>query len=342
LNGLKETPMKLFACVCMAALSLTVTSHLWAQNKPLDASAKGRIEFQSLTPKSMFDLARENRQNMPQQVIWGELSFPSQMADKVPAMVLSHGSAGVERSIGQWVEALNDIGVATFVVDTFGPRGVKRTVEDQSAVSPAANLMDAFQALELLATHPRIDAARIGVMGFSRGGEVAFRAAVLPLLRAVVKSDLKFAVHIPVYAGCNQVYWSDKLTKMPLLNLVGAADDYTYAEPCDALTKKYAEAGTPARSINYPNAHHAWDAMYPVFALPGATSGYKCGVLRWDVATWAVTAEQTGEVIAAEKLGAFITNCMTRGVHAGRNETAFRQSRSDVQAFVKETLLSPR
>ena len=31
-----------------------------------------------------------------------------------------------------------------------------------------ANLADALAALKLLATHPRIDPARIGVMGFSR------------------------------------------------------------------------------------------------------------------------------------------------------------------------------
>jgi dienelactone hydrolase len=224
----------------------------------LSEGSSGRIEFQSFTPKSLFDLARERRQNWAEQKIWGDLSFPSKTQGRVPAMVLSHGSGGVERSMAQWVEALNDIGVATFVVDTFEPRGVKRTAEEQSLISPGANLMDALQALQLLATHPRIDAKRIGVMGFSRGGEVAFRSALEPPLRTVVKTDLKFALHIPVYAGCNQVYWSPAVTKAPLLNLVGEADDYTHAAPCEALAAKYAAAGTPVRTINYPGAHHSW------------------------------------------------------------------------------------
>jgi dienelactone hydrolase len=328
--------MPWFKVIVSAGVFLVATL---AVGQTMTDSSSGRIEFQSFTPKSMFDLARERRQDWPNTKVWGDLSFPANAAGKVPAIVLSHGSGGVERSMSQWVEALNDIGVATFVVDTFGPRGVKRTAEDQTLISPAANLMDAFQALQLLAMHPRIDAKRIGVMGFSRGGEVAFRSAVEPLLRAVVKSDLKFALHIPVYAGCNQVYWSKSVTRAPLLNLVGAADDYTHAEPCEALAEKYASAGTPVRSINYPNAHHSWDATYQVAFLPGATSGFACGVLQWDIESWAITAERLGQVIPGDKLNEYFKSCVTRGVHVGRNEIAFRQSRKDVQAFVKANLI---
>ncbi len=323
---------------CLGVIGVFLIGNL-ATAQTMDAAATGRIEFQSFTPKTMFDLARERRQNWIALKIWGDLSFPSKMGDKVPAMILSHGSAGVERSMSQWVDALNDIGVATFVVDSFGPRGAKRTAEDQTLVPSSANLMDAFQALQLLVTHPRIDPKRIGVMGFSRGGEVAFRSAVEPLLRAVVKSDAKFALHIPVYSGCNLVYWSDKVTKAPILNLVGAADDYTYAEPCEALAAKYAALGTPVRSINYPDANHSWDAMYQVITLPNATSGFACGVVRWDIDTWKITAERSGEVIPVDKLNAFFDSCVTRGVHVGRNERAFRQSRKDVQAFVQSVLI---
>jgi dienelactone hydrolase len=62
-------------------------------------------------------------------------------------MKLMHGSAGVGPALSQWVDAFNEIGVATFVVDSFGPRGVKSMVENQTLIPTAANLMDAFQAL---------------------------------------------------------------------------------------------------------------------------------------------------------------------------------------------------
>ncbi len=319
----------------LAVLAAGLLSTTLAPGQSLDASAAGRIEFQSFTPMTMLDLARERRENWAAAKVWGDLSFPARMGDKVPAIVLSHGSGGVERNMSRWVEALNEIGVATFVVDTFGPRGIRRTAEDQALLSPAANLMDALQALQLLATHPRIDASRIGVMGFSRGGEVAFRSALEPLLRAVVKSDLKFALHIPVYAGCNQVYWSNKVTRAPMLNLVGAADDYTHAEPCEALAARYAAAGAPIRTIKYPDAHHSWDAAYPVVFLPNATSGFSCGVMRWDIDTWAITSERDGKAIPPGKLDEVFRSCVTRGAHVGRNEAAARASERDVQAFVR-------
>jgi dienelactone hydrolase len=306
----------------------------------LERDTQGRIEFASFTPPSLFDLARERRAQWLAQTVWGELSLPAGAAgDRVPAMVLMHGSGGIERGMAQWVEAFNGIGVATFVVSSFEPRGVKRTAEDQALVPPAANLMDGLQALQLLATHPRIDAARIGVMGFSRGGEVAFRSAVEPLRRAVIKSELKFALHIPVYAGCNQVYWSPQLTKAPLLNLVGEADDYTGAAACEQLAQRYAEAGATVRTLKYANAPHAWDASYAPLWLPSASSGIGCGVVRWDIDSWTITSEQSGQVIAPARLAEFFTGCLRRGAHVGRNEQAFRQSRQDALAFARKVFV---
>jgi dienelactone hydrolase len=313
-----------------------------ANAQEFQRDTQGRIEFASFTPKTMFDLVREHRDRWIAQKIWGDLSLPKNAAEKVPAIVLMHGSAGVTRSMEQWVDALNEIGVATFVVDSFGPRGVRSTMEDQLRVPYAANVVDAFQALQLLATHPRIDAARIGVMGFSRGGSVAFNTAVEPFRRAIVKSDLKFALHIPTYAGCNQVYWSPQVTKAPMLNLLGEADDYTTAEPCEQLAKRYADVGTPIRTIKYPGAEHSWDGTGKVQWFPNATSAAPCGVVRWDVESWKVTAERTGTTIPAEKVSEFFDSCIKRGVHAGRSEQAFRKSRTDVQDFVREIFFGTR
>jgi dienelactone hydrolase len=174
-------------------------------------------------------------------------------------------------------------------------------------------------------------------MGFSRGGSTAFQTALEPFRRALVKSDLKFALHIPTYAGCNQVFWSPQVTKAPILNLLGEADDYTTAEPCEQLARRYAEAGTPVRTIKYAGANHSWDSMNGVVTLRQASAAAACGTIRWDMESWKITAERTGEVIAPAKFNAFFDACAKRGgVHAGRNEAAFRQSRADAQAFVKE------
>ena len=87
--------------------------------------------------------------------------------------MLVHGSGGVTPREDRWAEELLQAGAATFVLDSFTGRSIAMTAEDQSQLSSLAMIGDAYRALELLATHPRIDPARIAVMGFSKGGAVA-------------------------------------------------------------------------------------------------------------------------------------------------------------------------
>ncbi len=99
--------------------------------------------------------------------------------EKVPAVVLVHGSGGIYKALlDYWPQQFNAAGIAVFTLDMFGPRGVQSTAEDQSQVPFAADVADAFAALRVLATHPRIDPRRIAVMGFSRGGIATLRASV--------------------------------------------------------------------------------------------------------------------------------------------------------------------
>jgi dienelactone hydrolase len=329
----------IFAALLRALLA-TVLIHAMPMAHA-ESLAGERITFDSYTPSTMFDLARERRQNWAPQKIWGDLKLPA-ASGKVPAMILMHGSAGVEGNTRMWVEALNEIGVATFVVDTFGPRGIASTVADQTLLSPAANLIDAFQALQVLAADPRLDAGRIGVMGFSRGGAVAFWSAIEPLRHAVIKSDLTFALHIPVYAGCNQVYWSPHLTGGPILNLLGAADDYTGAESCEQLAAQYQAAGATIHTIKYDNAYHSFDATYPLHILPKAPSAIPCGKVQWDIASWTIHSELTGTDLAPAALPDFFKKCTRYGLHVGRNTAAAVQARGDVVAFVRQVFFNAR
>ena len=62
-----------------------------------------------------------------------------------------------------WGAFLRGQGIATMAIDYFGPRGVIKNSSELSA--PAIDIVD---ALKVIAFDPRIDAKRIGVMGYSR------------------------------------------------------------------------------------------------------------------------------------------------------------------------------
>ena len=77
---------------------------------------------------------------------------------------------------GFWARQLAAVGVATLIVESFSARGVGTSLANQSSISTAQSVRDAYAALGYLAAQAYVDPARIGIMGMSRGGSVALRA----------------------------------------------------------------------------------------------------------------------------------------------------------------------
>ena len=156
-----------------------------------------RIEIHSfdtvtLTDKQFLTGAKEGKSSR----IGGELCLPPG-AGRFPVAVLVHGSAGAGAGEVQWSQELNKIGVATFLIDCFTGRGIVQTITDQSQLGHLAMIVDAYRAMELLSQHPQIDASRIAVMGFSKGGFVALYSSMRRFQRAYSPSNTEFAAYIP-------------------------------------------------------------------------------------------------------------------------------------------------
>ena len=206
----------------------------------------------------------------PQQPlqISGQLRVPTegQSASGFPAVVVLHGSTGIDSRGSLYIQALNDAGFATLEIDMFSPRGIG----SGRPPLPTFNLPDAFGALEYLAEQPMIDPNRIAVLGFSWGGVVSMLAAN-QLYTNQYGNGKKFAAHIAHYPVC-YAYNSGipgilfkNLTREPVLIQIGELDDYDKGtEPCENLVASLTPEEQAVVSVkSYPNAYHAWDRLQP-------------------------------------------------------------------------------
>jgi len=218
--------------------------------------------------------------------IQGKLSVPRHAArpqddrvqhGKLPAVLILHGSAGVDSRGDFYEAALNDAGIATLQIDMWQARGYNAPGQRPAAIY--LTYPDAFSALAFLSQQPNIDAARIGVLGFSWGGLVSMGAAER-LYSSTYGNGLTFKAHVAHYPVCYAwnntalfaklgltptqfgVQWIN-LTGAPVLIEVGTKDGYDNSSaPCEALAASVNPSNGRVVRVNaYPGATHAWDRL---------------------------------------------------------------------------------
>ena len=273
-----------FKTLIVLALSIPAIGTAYAQSESLSDGRSGRIEFQSINVPDMWQFARKNTSNTRAQTVWGDLLLPKTISGKAPALVIMHGSAGVEPwATDLWAAKLNPAGAAVFVVDSYKPRGVQETNTNQlgEQVTMPSQTADALNALRMLATHPKIDSNRIYVIGMSRGGNPAFYSA-WPMYQAAVNTNgAKFAGHIPMYPGmCNIRYRADATDKATAPIFFALPDrereDHQDVAICQRYAKELADSGNVVTTKEYKGAYHAWDGGARRFRYEQAHSAKPC------------------------------------------------------------------
>lgn len=252
-----------------------------------------------------------------------------------PAMVLVHGFEGVsEAREGFWARELAALGVATLVIESFSARKVGTSIVNQSAVSTAQGLRDAYSALGFLATQDYVDAKRIGIMGMSRGGSVAMRAAD-PRRQGAGPG---FAAAIALYPGCVAQYRNPQ-PGAPLQVLVGGADDYTDIKHCADYLERIRAAGGAVELRIYPGAHHGFDGDTPRTFIPNAQN--LSGCLLYIEDDGGTTYARSGERLESPAAAAEVMkrDCMKMGATIAADARVKRQALDDVKAFLKGKLL---
>jgi dienelactone hydrolase len=255
--------------------------------------------------------------------------------------VLMHGSGGLNAgSRTHYSELLNRYGIAAFYVDSFTGRAISSSVRDQAVLSITDNTQDAFAALRLLRRHPRIDPAKIGVMGFSRGGTVARASAARDSFTQFRREGLVFALHVPFYPGCNFAT-AGPTTGAPMLFLLGGADDWTRAEHCLDYVAQLRRTSARIEVKVYPGAHHAWDSSAPdgrVIAVPNAQNLTACDTILNNVAGSGFEAKTGRRLTKAERDQALAACLKIATVHIQANRAIRAASDGDLIAFLQTNL----
>ena len=194
------------------------------------------------------------------------------------AVVALHGCGGLYSSLpgreqtlserhASHAEALVKAGYVVMFPDSLTSRGLRELCTTRSAqrtVNAAKRRLDALGALRWLATQPDIARDRIALLGWSHGGSTVLAAidasdATVAALRSEGKTFFRAA--IAFYPGCTPSSRSEAWRPAVATRiLIGAADDWMPAAPCERLGERARERNWPLEVTVYPDAHHGFDA----------------------------------------------------------------------------------
>jgi dienelactone hydrolase len=198
--------------------------------------------------------------------VTAKLTLPE--GEKLPAVVIVHGSAGPDSRGTFHREYLVSSGFAVLELDMWTARGV--TGFNQRPKTTLDTLPDVWGAWSFLSEHPKINKDKIAIMGFSWGGVNAVTTAFgkKPKDSPPSLAQAKFAAHIAFYPVCDiwvrngiasRVVDQTNPTGAPVQIHNGTRDDYdTTPDVCQSL--KTVHPQMPLEIFMYEGAHHGFDS----------------------------------------------------------------------------------
>ena len=305
------------------------------------ARAQQNLSIPSVTPASLTALL--HHETTPTTVT-GELYLPPKASGPVPALVLLHGSGGLEGPTGtnirKWAGTFAGWGIAALVVDSFGPRGIKETGTNQGQLSGWADDADALSALKVLAADPRIDKNRIGVVGWSRGGTAALNTTLEAVRKSIITDGLKFALHVVFYGSAALQYRDRATDKSPMMFLHGEADNYVIIGPTREFADWVQGQGNPVTFISYPNTSHDFDVQGGFAGNVKALETFaKCDLVMDLSNGHALRMNHADNPrVTPDGIRAYLKSCAGHGATLGYDAAARADAVEKVHGFLKQYL----
>ena len=277
------------------------------------------------------------------------LHLPERGAGPFACMVILTSSAGVQRHREHYyAQVLNEAGVAALILDSFGGRGVRRTVADQTLVSAAQMEGDAFAALAHLKSDPRIDPGRIGVMGVSKGAGATLNAAIAVRQHWRGGFPHLFDLHVAICPGATAQHRDATTHDRPIFFMLAGRDDYTPAPLAIDYAERMRAAGNNCIKVKvYSGAQHGWESLGPVFDIKDAENWSCCTNFIEDDGSHFVVA--AGRAFSEPDYQAWARlHCITRGARAGGGTAELKQRATGdllgflaAHGFVSEAVAKP-
>ena len=248
----RRTARHLGACLLVVAMLITPSAAMAQMEAPGEAV--------TIAGADLGDWGKVDQ-------VAGHFGLPARVTGQVPAVLILHGSGGVDGRGARYAKALQEAGFATLEIMMF-PRS--------SPPGPSVNLTmpHAAAALRWLAAQRSVDAQRLGAIGFSWGAQMTVMLTSVQVRDRLGKEVPAPAAAVSLYPVCTNMTrylaWDKHplynahttMGAVPLLILVGTGDD-TENEPraCDAFVATLPAAAQQRTGVRYfEGATHGFDS----------------------------------------------------------------------------------
>lgn len=183
-------------------------------------------------------------------------------AGPFPAVVLLHGSGGHQPGYLCIAEKMVGWGYVALAIDSNSTPSTDRLYA-MGGFLDTEQAQDAHRGRRLLASRPYVDGGRIGVIGWSAGGQATLTAVSSHRTFASgkwhdVDRDGAFAAAVAVYPVCHAALED---LDAPLLILIGANDTSVSATYCATMART-SRSNVEIELKIYPDAVHGFDGPW--------------------------------------------------------------------------------
>jgi len=245
------------------------------------ASAETTMHFTSLDQSHPYSLS-------------GTLYLPPNASKPCPAVVMVHGTMGIDSRGALYRDPIVKAGIAVFEVDF--KTGIYKTPFDRP--KPDVLLPMGFAALKELRKVPAINPDRVGIMGFSMGGHLAVYAAFEANRKLWMGDEKGFAAHVGFYPVCKTFVKQKDLqvTRAPMMILYGTKDSYGDGKAVPELKSMlFKKDQFDVTAVEYAGASHGFNRDAPPLSYLDPAATHMKGHMEYSAEA---TNDSLGKVVA--------------------------------------------